>query len=116
MQSFRHAGAGFAHALRSERNMRIHIAAAAGAAVFAWLLDFSRLDWLVLLIAISIVVTAELLNTAIERMVDLVSPNFHPLAKAAKDIAAAAVGFAALTAVIIGIFLYYPYVAGKLMM
>src|SRR5215467_8732538 len=97
--SFRHAFAGWWYVLRSQRNAWIH--AVASVAVFAvgfWL-GLGRLDWAILLLTVALVWVAEFVNTAVEAVVDLLSPDIHPLAKASKDVAAAAVLIAALAAV-----------------
>ena len=89
--------------------MRFHLAAAVVAFAAGSIVGLSRWEWIVLLLTIGAVITLELVNTAIERAVDLVTSDFHPLAKAAKDIAAAAVLVAAGLAVIIGVLLFWPY-------
>lgn len=108
VQSFRHALEGIADALRSERHMRFHLAAAALAVALALWLNVALEQWLWLIAAIAAVWTAELLNTAIERAVDLTSPRIHPLAKAAKDAAAGAVLVASLFAAAVGCIVLGP--------
>ncbi|AEH47181.1 diacylglycerol kinase family protein [Parageobacillus thermoglucosidasius] len=103
------AWAGIVAAVREETHMRIHIALAVIALVVAAILHISKLEWLILLLTIGSVITLELVNTAIERAVDLVTTDFHPLAKAAKDIAAGAVLIAAVVAVVVGIIIFLPY-------
>ncbi|WP_342444318.1 diacylglycerol kinase family protein [Paenibacillus sp. FSL L8-0638] len=105
--TFRYAAEGVMYALRTQVNMRIHVAVALLVIVAGLTLHISRLDWLFVCVAIAIVIVAELFNTAIEAAVDLISPDIHPLAKAAKDTAAGAVLLAAVFAVIIGIFVFY---------
>ncbi len=83
--------------------MRIHLVLALAAVIAATVLRFSLLAWAVVALAISLVLAAELLNTAIEALVDLVSPEQHPLAKRAKDVAAAAVLAASLAALTAGV-------------
>ncbi|NIK15458.1 undecaprenol kinase [Saccharococcus thermophilus] len=97
-------------AMKEEAHMRVHIALAVIVIVAAVIVHISKWEWLVLLLTIGSVITLELINTAIERAVNLVTTDFHPLAKAAKDIAAAAVLFAAIVAVIIGIIIFLPHV------
>jgi diacylglycerol kinase len=99
--AFRYAFAWLRAALRSERNLQIHLVLAALALVGAWLLRLPLLGWALVIFTIGLVVCAELLNSAIESVVDLVSPEDHALAKRAKDIGAAAVLVAALAAVAI---------------
>ncbi|AOK89075.1 diacylglycerol kinase family protein [Paenibacillus sp. SEL3] len=105
--TFRYAAEGVMYALRTQVNMRIHVAVALLVIVAGLTLHISRLDWLFVCVAIAIVIVAELFNTAVEAAVDLISPDIHPLAKAAKDTAAGAVLLAAVFAVIIGIFVFY---------
>jgi len=108
IRSFRSACAGIAESMRSERHMRFHAAAACIAAVLAIWLDIPRSDVLWLLLAIAFVFAAELVNTAIERTVDRISPDIHPLAKAAKDAAAGAVLVAAIFAAAVGAIVLGP--------
>jgi undecaprenol kinase len=104
---------GMKNAIKEEEHMRVHIALAVVAIAAAAAVRISKWEWLILLLAIGSVITLELINTAIERVVDLVTTDFHPLAKAAKDIAAAAVLFAAIIAVIIGILIFLPHMTNK---
>jgi diacylglycerol kinase len=101
-KAFGHAFAGVAHAVRSQRNLRIHLLAAVVAIIASALLRLTALEWAIILIVIVLVVASELLNTAIEAIVDLISPDFHPLAKVAKDLGAAVVLIFALLAVVAG--------------
>ncbi len=100
--AFRYAFAGLGAAWRSERNLRIHGVVAAAVVVAGALLRLPAAAWAVLFLTIGLVVAAELLNAALESVVDLVSPEDHPLAKRAKDVAAAAVLVAAAAAVAVG--------------
>jgi diacylglycerol kinase (ATP) len=108
LASFRYAFAGWWYVLRTQHNAWIHaLVAVAVIAVALWLgLDFR--DWAILLLTVAVVWVAEFVNTAVETLVDLVSPEIHPLAKAAKDIAAAAVLIAALAAIVIGVLVLGP--------
>ncbi|WP_226001287.1 diacylglycerol kinase family protein [Paenibacillus sp. BJ-4] len=105
--TFRYAAEGVIYALRTQVNMRIHVVVALLVIVAGLCLRISRLDWLFVCVAMALVIVAELINTAVEAAVDLISPDIHPLAKAAKDTAAGAVLLAAVFAVIIGIFVFY---------
>ncbi|WP_179032942.1 diacylglycerol kinase family protein [Paenibacillus kribbensis] len=105
--TFRYAAEGVFYALRTQVNMRIHVAVALLVIIAGLGLRISRLDWLFVCVAMALVIVAELVNTAVEAAVDLISPDIHPLAKAAKDTAAGAVLLAAVFAVIIGIFVFY---------
>lgn len=108
LASFRYAAEGIYFSLRTQRNMRIH--AAAGFVAFGlgvWL-RLSPLELAALSIASSLVVIAEMFNTAIESAVDLATHRRHPLAKAAKDVAAAAVLASATNAVLVGTLILGP--------
>lgn len=109
-RSFTWALAGFIQALLDERNMRIHAAAALTAVTLGLVLHITRLEWGLLSITIAMVFVSEMINSAIERTVDLVTLEYHPLAKTAKNIAAGAVLLAALNAVVLGIIVFGPYV------
>lgn len=87
--------------------MKIHIAAALIVFIAAALLQLDRIRWLFLLLAVSVVFIAELVNTAVEAIIDLVSPEEHVLARVAKDTAAGAALVAAVFAVVIGIMVFY---------
>jgi undecaprenol kinase/diacylglycerol kinase (ATP) len=71
--------------------------------------QIKRIEWIILVISIALVMAMEMVNTAIEAIVDLVSPNYHPLAKVAKDVAAGCVLVTAIASVIVGVLLFYPY-------
>jgi diacylglycerol kinase len=101
--AFRYAFAGFAEAWRAQPNLRIHTVAAAAVVALGVVLRLRPLAWGLVALAIGLVVAAELLNTAIEAAVDLASPEDHPLAKLAKDAAAAGVLAAALAAAAAGV-------------
>jgi diacylglycerol kinase (ATP) len=90
------------HVLRTQRNMRIHFAVATAVLILAFSYGVTKLELMALLVAISFVLIAEMVNSAIEATIDLATTSFDPLAKMAKDIAAAAVLVAAVNAVIIG--------------
>jgi len=107
MDSFNNAIEGLFYAVRTQRNMRIHIAIALctlAAAIFA---GVTREEALLLFMTISFVIAAEMLNTAIEAIVDKVSPEYHPLAAVAKNVAAGAVLISALNAVVVGYLVFY---------
>jgi diacylglycerol kinase (ATP) len=102
LQSFNYAFEGVIHALRTQRNLRIHFAIAAIVLVLAFIYDVDRLELIALMIAIAFVLIAEMVNTAVEATIDLSTPSFDPLAKIAKDLAAGAVLIAAINAVAVG--------------
>jgi diacylglycerol kinase (ATP) len=102
LQSLNWAFEGVIHVLRTERNMRIHFALATAVLILAFSYGVTKLELMALLVAISFVLIAEMVNTAIEATIDLATTSFDPLAKMAKDIAAGAVLIAAVNAVVIG--------------
>lgn len=108
-QALRWAGSGLIEAVRTQRNMKIHLLVTAAVLALAGILGLSREEWLYLLLAIFMVLVAEMLNTALETVVDLVSPGPSPVAGRAKDIAAGAVLLAALHAVVAGVLIFGPY-------
>ncbi|HEY8496332.1 MAG TPA: cytidine deaminase [Limnochordales bacterium] len=108
-ESFRFALQGIAYGFRTQRNVRIHIAAAALVGLVAWAVGVSGAGLALLVVAIGTVLAAELFNTAVEAAVDLVTPNYHPLAKAAKNVAAGGVLVLAAAAVVIGYLVFRPY-------
>lgn len=106
--SFRYAFEGWSYVIRSQNNAWIHAAMTIGVIIFAFWLDVSRIEWSILILTIAFVWTAEFANTALEAVVDLVSPEDHHLAKIAKDVAAGAVLVSAVAAVIIGLLILGP--------
>lgn len=108
LRSFGFAGAGLAYLLRTQPNFRVHLGATAAVLLVAWLVGAPAVEVGVLLLAIGLVLVAEAANTALEAAVDLASPALHPLARTAKDVAAAAVLVAALVAAVIGVLLLGP--------
>jgi diacylglycerol kinase len=106
--SFRHAGRGLWLLIASQWNFRIHLFAAAVAVALAAFFHFALFEWLVLLITIALVLVAEAINTALERTNDLRQPSVDPIARDAKDLAAAAVLLSAIAALIVGVALFAP--------
>jgi diacylglycerol kinase (ATP) len=109
LNSFGYALQGIASAFRSEENLRWHVLSAGGAVALGFFLGITRLEWALIIFAIGLVWMAELFNTALEVLVNLVSPGRHPLAGKAKDISAGAVLVAACTAALIGALVFLPY-------
>lgn len=107
LRSFRYAYEGIKHALETQHNMRFHFCVSFFVLVLALFLGLSRTDMLFLLLAITLVIVSELMNTAIEKAVDLAMPELHPAAKIAKDSAAAAVLVSAVFAAVVGIAVFY---------
>ncbi len=112
-QSFNFAAEGIVHAVRTQRNLWIHFAVAIAVLVAAIGFGATKLELAVLLIAITFVLVAELVNTAVEAAVDVASTEFSPTAKIAKDIAAGAVLVAALNAVAVGYLVFSGEVATR---
>jgi diacylglycerol kinase (ATP) len=102
LQSFNFAFEGIIHVLRTQRNMRIHFMIAAGVLIGALIVGVSRLELVILLMAISFVLIAEMINSALEAGIDVATTSFDPLAKLAKDIAAGAVLIATVNALAVG--------------
>ena len=109
IQSFNFAIEGVIHVLRTQRNMRLHFAAAVAVIVVAVAVGVSKIELSVLLISIAFVLVAEMINTAVEGAIDAATTSFDPMAKLAKDIAAGAVLIASVNAVAVG----YLVFAGK---
>ncbi|MGH7171817.1 MAG: diacylglycerol kinase family protein [Gemmataceae bacterium] len=108
LASFRYAFAGWWYVLRTQRNAWIHAVASVAVFLVALWLRLERIDWAILILTVAVIWVAEFVNTSVEAVVDLLSPEIHPLAKAAKDIAAAAVLIAALAAVVVGLLVLGP--------
>ncbi len=107
--SLQDALSGLWYCLCTQRNMQAHLGVAVAVLVAAWLLKLSRLEWVLVLFAISLVVVAEMFNTALERTVDLFVDTYHPLARLAKHIAAGAVLVSALNAAAVGVLIFLPH-------
>lgn len=110
MRKFAWAMAGIAAVIREEQNMRIHLLAAGTAVGLGWILDLQRFEWGLLVIAIVMVLAAEVINTAVERVVDLITPQYHPLAEKAKNMAAGAVLLTSIAAVLLGVVIFAPHI------
>jgi len=111
MTSFQHAFAGLVSAFRSEPNLKIHSLALVLVIGAGWHFDISRGEWMAAVLAAGLVITTEILNTSIETLTDLVSPGHHDLAGKTKDLAAAAVLTASMTATATGLVIFGPKVA-----
>ncbi|MBQ0105049.1 MAG: diacylglycerol kinase [Armatimonadetes bacterium] len=105
--NFKYAIEGLVHVYRSQKHMRFHLLALIVAGLFSVLLKLTSIEILLVVAAVSFVVITEMINTAIEAVVDLVTQRYHPLAKFAKDIGAGATLVAAVNAVIVGIFIVF---------
>jgi len=107
IQSFNYAISGLIHVLRTQRSMQIHFAIAIAVLIASLFLNFTRVEFIGLLLIIAIVITAELFNTAVEAIVDIYISSRHPMAQVAKDVSAAAVLITSMTAVLIGYLLFF---------
>ncbi len=111
LRSFGFALEGVSYLIRTQRSAQIEIAIGVVVLALAVWLRITALEWAVLILAMALVLALEALNTAIELAVTLASPERHPLAKAAKDVAAAAVLIAAVGAAIVGTMILWPRVS-----
>ncbi|HLG64506.1 MAG TPA: diacylglycerol kinase family protein [Ktedonosporobacter sp.] len=109
IRGFTYAFSGLWYALRTQRNARVHLAIALFAIIAGFLLRISSVEFAIIFVAIAGVFISEMFNTVMELCVDLASPEYHPLAKIAKDVAAGAVLLNAILAVIIGLFIFGPH-------
>ena len=107
VDSFNFAIEGLISALKNEKHMKVHILAAIIIVILAIVINASKVEILIISLSVSFVLITELVNTAVEAIVDLVSPERHPLAKLAKDVAAGAVLVAAINALCVGYLLFY---------
>ena len=109
LRSFGYAWKGIRCCVGKEQNLSFHLIATVLTVIAGFLLDIARSDWMIVILCIGVVIAAELFNTAIEKLVDLVSPQQHPGAGHGKDIAAGAGLVCAATAAIIGLIVFIPY-------
>jgi len=108
IMGFSYAFSGLWYALRTQRNARVHVAATLLVIIVGIALHVSALEFAILFVAITGVFIAEMFNTVIEVCIDLISPDYHPLAKIAKDMAAGAVLLSAMLAIVIALFILGP--------
>ncbi len=92
----------------AEQNFKSHLLSAGVVLIAGYFTGLSRMEWYIVLLLIALMFALEMVNTAIERVVDLASPNIHPLAKQAKDLAAGAVLVFAIFSAIIGLLIFIP--------
>jgi len=107
IESFNHAIAGLIHAIRTQKNMKIHLTAAIFVLFFSLLFDLSRVELSLIIIAISLVIFAELINTAVEIIIDILTQDYSFKARIAKNISAAAVVVAAGNAIFIAYLVFF---------
>ena len=107
IKSFNYAVQGIISSIHTERNMKFHYLAALGVIAFSLLFNLSRIEFISLIFAVTFVIVSELFNTAIERLVDMVTQEYHPIAKLVKDISAGAVLLAGINAAVTGYLLFF---------
>lgn len=107
-ETFKFALEGIRVSILNEKNIRFHLVFSVIVIVLAIIFNLTQTEWLFILIAIAGMIVVEMINTAIERVVDLVTDQYHPLAGQAKDIAAGAVLIYAILSVIIGMIIFIP--------
>src|SRR5213082_2807383 len=106
VRSFAFAFAGLGYCFRTQRNFRIHVAIAIVVALLGIFLALSWVEWAVFAVTVVVVLAAEMVNTMVESLVDLVTTEYHPLAKVAKDVSAGVVLLTAIGAVVVGLFIF----------
>ena len=111
LRSVANALGGLAHAFGSEHNIRIHGVIAVGVIAAGFFFALAPLDWIAILLCIGLVISAECMNTALERLADRVSLEKHPLIKQAKDCSSGAVLVLAMMAAVIGAIVFVPKIA-----
>ncbi|AFS78821.1 diacylglycerol kinase DgkA [Gottschalkia acidurici 9a] len=110
IKSFNYAVEGIIYALRKEKNMKIHFFYSFSCTNIKFVFNFSRLEFLILFFTISLVIITEMINTAIEKVVDMYTDKYNPLAKIAKDVAAGAVLIASINAIVVAYLLFFDRV------
>jgi diacylglycerol kinase len=112
-QSFKYAFGGIAHVLRTERNMQIHIVAAIIAIGLAIYLDLPTTEFAIIILAVALVLAAEIFNTVIEDFLDIIHPTHHEAVRRIKDALAGAVLLAAMAALAIGLLIFGPLLLAR---
>ncbi len=110
VNSFKYPIKGLKYAYRNEQNLAVDVGVALIVIIAGFLFKINVTEWAILMLTVGLVISCELVNTAIEAVVDLVTEEYHPLAKVAKDTAAAAVFVFAIISVIIGLIIFLPKV------
>ena len=112
-RSFKYAFEGLIYLFKKEHNSWIHALAMLVVIVAGCIFKLNTIEWLFVIIAVGLVFAAELINSSIERLVDLASPDINPIAKQAKDLAAAAVLVVAIVALLIGLMIFVPKIKSR---
>lgn len=108
INSFKYPISGLGYAYRNEQNLAVDVGVAAIVIILGIIFKISMTEWAILSLTVGLVISLELVNTAIEAVVDLVTEKYHPLAKVAKDTSAAAVLILAIVSIIEGIIIFLP--------
>ena len=112
INSFSYPIKGLRYAYKNEQNLAVDVGLALLVVIFGFLFRINKYEWAILVLTIGLVISCELINTAIEAVVDLVTEEYHPLAKVAKDTSAAAVLVFALVAIVVGLIIFVPKIIG----
>ena len=112
INSFSYPIKGLRYAYKNEQNLAVDVGIALLVVIFGFLFRINKYEWAILVLTIGLVISCELINTAIEAVVDLVTEEYHPLAKVAKDTSAAAVLVFALGAIVVGLIIFVPKIIG----
>ena len=114
VNSFTYPIKGLWYAYKNEQNLAVDVGIALIVIILGFLLNINAVEWALLMLTIGLVISCELINTAIEAVVDLVTEDYHPLAKVAKDTAASAVFIFAIVAIIVGLIIFLPKIINLL--
>lgn len=108
-KSFRYAGEGFKFAWKNDQNLRVHLAAGVLVILFGFFLGVTRIELSILLVMVILVLWAEMINTTVEKTIDLITSEHHQNAKIVKDVSSAMVLLTAIGAVLVGVVIFLPY-------
>lgn len=109
MRSLAHAGKGILYTFRNERNFQMELTMAGTVLLLMLWLPLSRTEEMILILAMVLVLALELINTAMERVMDILKPRVHPYARVVKDVTAGAVFVASFGAFVLGVMIFFPY-------
>jgi diacylglycerol kinase len=110
VKSFHYALKGLVKTFREEQNLKVQTIVGLIVILLAWQFKVSRLEWLILIFVISLVILMEIVNSALERVTDVLKPRINGYVKEIKDIMAAAVMLASIVAVVVGLIIFWPYI------
>jgi len=114
IKSFVYAFRGLVKTFKEEQNLKIQSTIGLFAIILAWLWQIGRLEWALLILTISLVVLLEIINSAVERITDVLKPRINGYVKEIKDIMAAGVLLASITSLIVGLIIFWPYLVRSL--